>query len=961
MARDERPRGLRARLRQRRTRSGSDDEAHSRPVSLDLDRRGLLSVTSVDARADTSLGGDSAEAAGGLALGEFSAVGGEVAEDEGHHHHAGQRRPRHRPSGAIERAASPERLSSDSRLRPASVRARRESSQSMPVYESSDRRASGRMHRPSRETMSGDYLRPRPRPGGDDDEEGGGGSGNGSANEDGDLSYDYTDEDDEDDDDDGALTQGEYDAEGELGAVYLKRNADFHALFRNIPINELLIEDYGCALQRDILVQGRLYLTESFVCFYSNIFGWVTTLVIAFDEIVSLEKRMTALIIPNAIQVSTLHAKHFFGSFIYRDSAFNQIYDLWAKSRNEKNAGLPEIGHAEGGGDAAGDVSRNHDDVLNAYQSLSEDGGKDDGARRVPGGADSDGADSDGSASGHSDTRGPWDQSRSGSESDESSGPDSAGASDARGGDSRAPSPARRRSPQSAERGLAAAAGARPTGGTPAPSDSGRDTSPPAKQPPPPPPLHAGGDLTPSSANEASSATPLTAADSAANSTIDVTTRGASDSSTARLLTRVPETSDGTPDAPKAGGGGPADAAALHRPTACPCGDHYSLEALDAVFPLSLPLLFRVVFSAAVPGDPWQAYLPEDTATRAALAESCTRRIRECGNSDVRTEGWVPDPSGVGLGMCIYSYERPLGFAIGPKSAMVEDTFRITARDFARAVVVEQVVRTPGVPSGTAFSVKVRHCMTWAAGPGGQPPGGCTRYLMTFEVEWTKSSWFKNSIEKGSADSNRQAGEQLEKYIREWVAAHPAMEVKATTATAAAAAAAPAPAHRRHRKAPRKPRREDSPRGLRMEELLGAAAAAPGLQKQRKPAPATAAAAAAAAAAEDAAALKPAPQPLLTPPALPPAQAAAQASGAAAALAGAWGRLAGLPQAMLVLALAVAVAVALTLRAAAPGGASMPGDYAQRMDEMRASIDALARQVAEVSRQVQALAEKQQR
>jgi len=34
--------------------------------------------------------------------------------------------------------------------------------------------------------------------------------------------------------------------------------------------------DYGCALQRDILIQGRIYISENHVCFHANIFGWVT-------------------------------------------------------------------------------------------------------------------------------------------------------------------------------------------------------------------------------------------------------------------------------------------------------------------------------------------------------------------------------------------------------------------------------------------------------------------------------------------------------------------------------------------------------------------------------------------------------------------------------------------------------------------------------------------------------------
>lgn len=46
--------------------------------------------------------------------------------------------------------------------------------------------------------------------------------------------------------------------------------------------------DYSCALQRDILLQGRLYLSENWICFYSNIFRWET-----------LVRRFCALALPN--------------------------------------------------------------------------------------------------------------------------------------------------------------------------------------------------------------------------------------------------------------------------------------------------------------------------------------------------------------------------------------------------------------------------------------------------------------------------------------------------------------------------------------------------------------------------------------------------------------------------------------------------------------------------------------
>lgn len=108
-----------------------------------------------------------------------------------------------------------------------------------------------------------------------------------------------------------------------------KRNRDYHNLFRSVPEDDYLIEDYGCALQREILLHGRLYVSEGHICFYSNIIGWVTTLVISFDEVMSVEKKSTALLFPNAIVIQTLHAKHVFASFISRDPTYDLIVGLW--------------------------------------------------------------------------------------------------------------------------------------------------------------------------------------------------------------------------------------------------------------------------------------------------------------------------------------------------------------------------------------------------------------------------------------------------------------------------------------------------------------------------------------------------------------------------------------------------------------------------------------------------------
>ncbi|OAX35402.1 hypothetical protein K503DRAFT_868295 [Rhizopogon vinicolor AM-OR11-026] len=112
-----------------------------------------------------------------------------------------------------------------------------------------------------------------------------------------------------------------------------KRNADFHELFSSIPEGDYLIEDYGCALQREILIQGRIYISENHICFHANIFGWITDLSIPIYEITAIEKKMTAFVIPNAIQITTRQAKYTFASFLSRDTTYDVIANIWRSAR----------------------------------------------------------------------------------------------------------------------------------------------------------------------------------------------------------------------------------------------------------------------------------------------------------------------------------------------------------------------------------------------------------------------------------------------------------------------------------------------------------------------------------------------------------------------------------------------------------------------------------------------------
>eukprot|EP00043_Microstomoeca_roanoka_P019809 m.230199 g.230199 ORF g.230199 m.230199 type:complete len:746 (+) comp17058_c5_seq1:156-2393(+) len=115
-----------------------------------------------------------------------------------------------------------------------------------------------------------------------------------------------------------------------------------HKLFPEY-LDETVLDDFSCALQKDILVHGRLYVTERHFCFYANIFGWVTKLSIDCKDLVHLRKGKTALIIPNAITLETATKSYTFTSFISRDTAYRCLFKVWQNSLLDEPLNAEEL------------------------------------------------------------------------------------------------------------------------------------------------------------------------------------------------------------------------------------------------------------------------------------------------------------------------------------------------------------------------------------------------------------------------------------------------------------------------------------------------------------------------------------------------------------------------------------------------------------------------------------------
>ncbi|XP_033020025.1 GRAM domain-containing protein 2B isoform X3 [Lacerta agilis] len=104
-----------------------------------------------------------------------------------------------------------------------------------------------------------------------------------------------------------------------------KANAHFHKLFLDVPIDEPLRKNFTCALQKEILYQGKLFISENWICFHSKVFGKDTKISIPVLSVTLIKKTKTALLVPNALVITTVSDRYIFVSFLSRDTAYKLL------------------------------------------------------------------------------------------------------------------------------------------------------------------------------------------------------------------------------------------------------------------------------------------------------------------------------------------------------------------------------------------------------------------------------------------------------------------------------------------------------------------------------------------------------------------------------------------------------------------------------------------------------------
>eukprot|EP00854_Cymbomonas_tetramitiformis_P005390 gene5390-6537_t len=75
--------------------------------------------------------------------------------------------------------------------------------------------------------------------------------------------------------------------------------------------------------------EGRLYLFDNYVCFYANVFGYIKRKVIPLKDVTGVRKAKTAIVVPNAVEITVFGKREFFTSFLSPDKAYRMILEAW--------------------------------------------------------------------------------------------------------------------------------------------------------------------------------------------------------------------------------------------------------------------------------------------------------------------------------------------------------------------------------------------------------------------------------------------------------------------------------------------------------------------------------------------------------------------------------------------------------------------------------------------------------
>ncbi|KAG7490837.1 GRAM domain-containing 2B [Solea senegalensis] len=107
-----------------------------------------------------------------------------------------------------------------------------------------------------------------------------------------------------------------------------KSNCQYHKIFKEISKEEQLRQSYTSALQKDILYQGRMFVSDHWICFHSKVFGKDTKIAIPVMSVTQIKKTKTAILVPNALVIATANDRYVFVSLLSRDNTYKFLMSI---------------------------------------------------------------------------------------------------------------------------------------------------------------------------------------------------------------------------------------------------------------------------------------------------------------------------------------------------------------------------------------------------------------------------------------------------------------------------------------------------------------------------------------------------------------------------------------------------------------------------------------------------------
>ncbi|XP_073347584.1 uncharacterized protein [Pagrus major] len=139
---------------------------------------------------------------------------------------------------------------------------------------------------------------------------------------------------------------------------FLKHNKTFHKLFQEIPEAENLTQTFTCALQKEVLYHGKLFVSEHHVCFHSSVLLKDTKVVIPASSVMEVKKHNSAL---SMMSVQTADGeKHSFVSLRNREMCYKLLETVCSHAQGVSS---PHLSSAENEADH---------DLASSYSSLED-------------------------------------------------------------------------------------------------------------------------------------------------------------------------------------------------------------------------------------------------------------------------------------------------------------------------------------------------------------------------------------------------------------------------------------------------------------------------------------------------------------------------------------------------------------------------------------------------------------